>query len=209
MVNIASLRPSDIERLSGGPLSPEDKNSILSSLQTMLSEIQSDGGADSDRIYMAAQMLDMANVWDQIPKEDLAKAVSDAPELAIKDLLEGLPHDYAREVSYLILTEEKPRPRLKDDAYWLSHFYGGDTHESEQELPLIYTKGRSRLLQLMKRYAGNRPVRDLGGSEPRVAIIPVGPKAKLWAGGGLGWYLSSDDEDHGYDFPWKEHTIDR
>lgn len=108
MVNVASLKPSDIERLGSDELSEVDRASILSSLQTMLREVRADGGADSDRIYMAAQMLDMANVWDQIGAGDLAAALADAPQESIKILLEGLPHPYAAEVAYKILTEEAP-----------------------------------------------------------------------------------------------------
>lgn len=105
MVNVATLLPSDVERLKSEKLSNEDRTAILSSVSVMLQTVRPDGGADSDRIYMAAQMLDMANVWEQIDAAALAKAIVQAPADARKDFLEGLPHNYAAEVAHNILTE--------------------------------------------------------------------------------------------------------
>lgn len=114
MVNVASLRPSEIERLQGQALSDEDRDSILSSLKTMLAEVRPDGGADSDRIFMAAQMLDMAGVWGQIQAEDLASTISHAPNEAVKAFIEGLPHNYAAEIAFKLVTDHSSFKRDVD-----------------------------------------------------------------------------------------------
>lgn len=105
MINVASLRPSDIERLIEDGFSDEDKKAILSSLRTMLLEVRPDGGADSDRIYMAAQMLEMAGAWEQIAVEDLVETISGAPFETIQVFLEGLPHTYGAELAFKMMTD--------------------------------------------------------------------------------------------------------
>jgi len=110
MINVAMLKPSDIERLSEGPLSHDDANDILTSLRRALNELSSDGGANDDRIYMAAQMLTMAGVWEKLGAEPVARFIADAPESSMKVFIEGLPHAYATDVAYFLMAKS-----LSDD----------------------------------------------------------------------------------------------
>lgn len=113
MINVALIRPSDIERLMSLELADADKASILASIETMLREVAADGGAGSDRIYLSAQSLDMAGVWEQIAADELASVISAAPFEARKVFLEGLPHRYAADVSLAILTQAPENAWIK------------------------------------------------------------------------------------------------
>ncbi|WP_143530528.1 hypothetical protein [Rhizobium sp. RU36D] len=94
-------------------LTKSEKASILASIETMLQEVAADGGAGSDRIYLSAQSLDMAGVWDQIAADELAYVISAAPFEARKVFLEGLPHRYAADVSLAILTQAPENAWIK------------------------------------------------------------------------------------------------
>jgi hypothetical protein len=105
MLNVAALKPSDIERLKSEGLTLIDKLEILASLQVMFRDVRPDGGADSDRIYMAAQMLSMAGVWEKIASAELAVVFRHASKEATAAFLEGLPHDYAMELALNVIIE--------------------------------------------------------------------------------------------------------
>ncbi|OBY03192.1 hypothetical protein BAE36_32075 [Rhizobium leguminosarum bv. trifolii] len=104
MIDVANLRPSDIETLMDEGFSPEAKQGILEGLKRLLSEVRPDGGADSDRIHMTANMLAMAGAGKKIDSYDLALAIVGTNDLNIKDFIEGLPDSYAREVAFHLVT---------------------------------------------------------------------------------------------------------
>lgn len=108
MIDVANLRPSDIETLMDEGFSPEAKLGILEGLKRLLSEVRPDGGADSDRIHMTADMLAMAGAWKEIDAHDLALAIVGTNDLNIKDFIEGLPDIYAREVAFHLVTSVGP-----------------------------------------------------------------------------------------------------
>ncbi|SCX31693.1 hypothetical protein [Agrobacterium rosae] len=105
MIDVAALKPTDIEDLSEAALTEQDKSELLSSVLRMLTELAPDNGANSDRIFMSAQMLDMAGVWAQISPKELAKTLLASGPSARRPFIEGLPHDFAAEVSLAIVTE--------------------------------------------------------------------------------------------------------
>ncbi|MGO7751148.1 hypothetical protein [Rhizobium ruizarguesonis] len=108
MIDVANLRPSDIETFMDEGFSPEAKQGILEGLKRLLSEVRPDGGADSDRIHMTADMLAMAGAWKEIDAHDLALAIVGTNDLNIKDFIEGLPDSYAREVAFHLVTSVGP-----------------------------------------------------------------------------------------------------
>ncbi|MBX4919988.1 hypothetical protein HJA76_09730 [Rhizobium bangladeshense] len=104
MIDVANLRPSDIERLREDGISQGVKNAILEGLNRLLREVRPDGGADSDRIHMVASMLAMGDVWRRVDAKELAAAIAYANELNIKSFIEGLPERYGRDVAYHLVT---------------------------------------------------------------------------------------------------------
>ncbi|MDH6269168.1 hypothetical protein M2360_004594 [Rhizobium sp. SG_E_25_P2] len=105
MIDVAVLRPSQIEDLSSRPWSDTDKRDVLSGIAEMLDKTPSDGGADSDRIYMAASHLTIAGAWQAISTIELARVVGAARLDAQNDFLDGLPRDVAGLVSREILRQ--------------------------------------------------------------------------------------------------------
>ncbi|NKK58857.1 hypothetical protein GFM44_23455 [Rhizobium leguminosarum bv. viciae] len=103
MINVAALMPTDIERLMADGLAANDKASILQTLERMVIEVAPDGGADTDRVYMAASMLSMAKVWDQIGADELAKSLAAAHRITKTAFLDGLPHAYAGNVALALV----------------------------------------------------------------------------------------------------------
>lgn len=99
MINVADLLPSEIERLRDEGVSADDQKAILASLDRFLAETNPDNGADTDRIYMAACMLTMANVWGKISTEEIAQILSNCVPANRKAFLEGLPHEFAGDVA--------------------------------------------------------------------------------------------------------------
>ena len=106
MINVAYLKPSDIEKLKSTVLDLESKAALLAGIQSLLSEVEPDGGADDDRIVSSAEALSMANVWKQIPPVELANSLADCHRSSVGLFLSGIPREYAGEVSFqLVLLE--------------------------------------------------------------------------------------------------------
>lgn len=105
MIDVAVLKPSQIEDLSSRPWSDADKRDVLNGIADMLDKTFSDGGADSDRIYMAASHLTTAGAWRAISAIELARVVGAARLDAQNDFLDGLPSDVAGLVSREILRQ--------------------------------------------------------------------------------------------------------
>lgn len=179
MINVAALRPSDIERLSREKLSEDDKDAIIDSVRAMLAETVGDGGADTDRVFMAAQLLDMAGVWSQIPAERLADVVAASPRTSGAPFLEGLPHSYASEVALKVLTAPRNAEHRDSRPYvlvsqeqtesWLDAWGDQVVVLGDDSIKRIWSSLLSRELEL----------RGLSESPP----APVG--TRMFGGGGI------------------------
>lgn len=102
-MDIAALRPSQIEQLIAN-ISDQDVIDILAGVADLLGNFEADGGADSDKIYMAAHLLSMTPLWSKIAAEQLAAVLLRSDVGARAEFLKGLPNDYAKQVSYLMET---------------------------------------------------------------------------------------------------------
>ncbi|OCP17032.1 MULTISPECIES: hypothetical protein [unclassified Ensifer] len=91
MINIAALRPSDITTLDHRLSDQSFAQDFLAALAKFLTEVGPDGGADSDRIFMAAVQLTQAKAWNHFDATALRKALSSVPQDAMVIFCDGLP----------------------------------------------------------------------------------------------------------------------
>jgi hypothetical protein len=98
MIDVAVLRPSQIEDLAERAWSQAEKVDVLDGISDMLGKTPSDGGADSDRISMAATYLTLAGAWRVISATELADTVKAFSREAQNDFLDGLSSDFAHQV---------------------------------------------------------------------------------------------------------------
>ncbi|WP_106797446.1 hypothetical protein [Rhizobium sp. H4] len=132
MIDVANLRPSDIETLIEEGLSGPTVDAILSGISRMVKEVHPDGGADSDRIHLTANMLAMAGVWKAIQPAELARALDGGQHENIVVFLEGLPPKYNREVAYELITGgDKVNVPISDGVKLVGVGYGTNTLLSE------------------------------------------------------------------------------
>ncbi len=153
MIDVANLRPSDIERLAEEGLSPGIKDEILSGVSKMVNEVRPDGGADSDRIHLAANLLAMAGAWKSIKAGELARALEGGQQQNIVVFLQGLPPNYNREVAYELITGNK-ETKVVNRAYRVTAGRLIETNRARDEEAEVR---RESVLRLLKKWRARRP----------------------------------------------------
>lgn len=135
MLNVAALKPSDIELLRECKWDEGIIQSVLDSIKQMQIDVRSDDGADSDRIYMAAHFLGMAGAWNHISSVRLANVIGNALPKWKDDFIAGLPDSYAHEIISLSLDTEyiNTKADLKTSFFATSN----EDSKSESRIPIF------------------------------------------------------------------------
>ncbi|QWY83088.1 hypothetical protein [Rhizobium phage RHph_X66] len=153
MIDVANLRPSDVETILEEGVSLDTKNAILAGVSRMLKEIRPDQGADSDRIHLAASMLGMARVWEAVSPSELARAIDGGHKENVTDFLQGLPAPYGREVAFEMVTS-------RDKA-----MQAGSSYQAP-----VYRDNSEKLLEFLKKWRARRSPRS-AASFTHVAVV--------------------------------------
>lgn len=108
MIDIASLRPTDLKALDQHLSDKEFAQDFLAALVKFLNEARPDGGADSDRLFVIAVQLTNAKVWNHVDAIALAATCAAIPRDVMAVFCQGLPAQLA---SQLLAQTDDPSER--------------------------------------------------------------------------------------------------